>query len=178
VVAEGFAEMELDEVEEWLHRDTRKLTLAVQAVIRATAAFDQQKIDALGRAFRTGVTDSAKVDESLFVVVALGALERPHIDVLHILASEEPPLWSEQHDHANESKDAAPRAWFIAGLTKRLPHLQDVMPALELTLRTSGITRRTEGFGGPYADVQLTALGRLCVDYLSADSASAVDTAE
>jgi hypothetical protein len=28
----------------------------------------------------------------------------------------------------------------------------------------------------PYDDVQLTALGRLCVDYLSADPASAADT--
>jgi hypothetical protein len=67
--------------------------------------------------------------------------------------------------------------WFIAGLTKRLPHLQEVMPALELTLRTSGITRRTEGLFAD-TDVHLTALGRLCVDYLSADSASTPHTAE
>jgi hypothetical protein len=149
VVATAFAEMEPDQVEEWLQHDTRNLTLAVQAVIQATAAFDHQKIDALGRAFRSGVTDSARVDESLLVVLALGALERPHIDLLHVVACEEPLLWSEQHDQANESKDARPRVWFIAGLTKRLPHLQEVMPALELTLRTSGITRRTEGYGGP-----------------------------
>jgi hypothetical protein len=173
VVATAFAEMEPDRVEEWLQHDTRNLTLAVQAVIQATAAFDQQKIDALGRAFRTGVTDGARVDESLLVVLALGALERPHIDVLHVVAYEEPPLWSVQHDQANESEDAGPRAWFIAGLTKRLPHLQEVMPALELTLRTSGITWRTEGFGGPLNDVHLMPLGRLCVDYLSADPASA-----
>jgi hypothetical protein len=56
--------------------------------------------------------------------------------------------------------------------------LREVMPALELTLRTNGVTRRTEGYGGPYDDVQLTALGRLCVDYLSADPASAADTVE
>jgi hypothetical protein len=178
VVAAGFAQMEPSEVEDWLHRDTRNLTLAVQAVIQATAAFDQQKIAALGSAFRTGVTDSAKVDESLLVVIALGALERPHIDLLHVLAFEEPPLWSEQHDQANESKDAAPRAWFIAGLTKRLPHLQEVMPAPELTLRTSGITWRTEGYGGPDNDVRLIALGQLCVEYLSADPASPDDPAE
>jgi hypothetical protein len=61
---------------------------------------------------------------------------------------------------------------------KRLPHLQEVMPALAMTLRTSGITRRTEGFGGPFNDVQLTELGRLCVEYLSADPASATDTVE
>jgi hypothetical protein len=145
VVATAFAEMEPDQVEEWLQHDTRNLTLAVQA----TAAFDHQKIDARGRAFRSGVTDSARVDESLLVVLAFGALERPHIDLLHVVACEEPLLWSEQHDQANESKDAQPRVWFIAGLTKRLPHLQEVMPALELTLRTSGITRRTEGYGGP-----------------------------
>jgi hypothetical protein len=108
VVAEGFAQMGPDEVEEWLYRDTRNLALVVQAVIRATAAFDQQKIDALGRAFHTGVTDGARVDESLLVVLALGALERPHIDVLHVVAYEAPPLWSEQHDQPNESKDAAP----------------------------------------------------------------------
>jgi len=178
VVAEGFGQMEPGEVEEWLHSDTRNLTLAVQAVIRATAAFDQQKIDALGRAFRTGVMDSARVDESLLVVLALGALERPHIDVLHVVACEVPQLWSEQHDRANESEDARPRAWFIDGLTKRLPHLREVMPALELTLRTSGITRRRDGYGGPFNDVRLTALGRLCVDYLSADPVSTADTAE
>jgi hypothetical protein len=178
VVADGFAQMEPDEVEEWLHRDTRNLTLAVQAVIRATAAFDQQKIDALGRAFRTGVTDGARVDESLLLVLALGALERPHIDVLHVVACEEPPSWGEQHDQANESADARPRRWFIAGLTKRLPHLRAVMPALELTLRASGITWRGEGYGGPFNDVQLTALGQLCVDYLSADPAAAADTVE
>ena len=129
VVATVFAEMEPDQVEEWLQHDTRNLTLAVQAAIQATAAFDHQKIDALGRAFRSGVTDSARVDESLLVVLALGALERPHIDLLHVVACEEPLLWSEQHDQANESKDARPRVWFIAGLTKRLPHLQEVMPA-------------------------------------------------
>lgn len=67
VVATAFAEMEPDQVEEWLQHDTRNLTLAVQAVIQATAAFDHQKIDALGRAFRSGVTDSARVDESLLV---------------------------------------------------------------------------------------------------------------
>jgi hypothetical protein len=178
VVAEGFAEMELDEVEEWLHSDTRNLTLAVQAVIRVTAAFDQQKIDALAGAFCTGVTDGARVDESLLAVLALGALERPHIDVLHVVTFEEPPLWSEQHDQSNESGDARPRAWFIAGLTKRLPHLQEVMPAPELTLRTSGITWRTEGYGGPDNDVRLTAFGQLCVDYLSADPASPGDPAE
>jgi hypothetical protein len=178
VVAAGFAQMEPDEVEEWLHRDTRNLTLAVQAVIRATAAFDQQKIAALGRAFRAGVTDSAKVDEALLVVLALGALERPHIDVLHVVAGEGPPFWNEQHDRANEDDDAFLGAWSIAGLTKRLLHLQEVIPALELTLRTSGITRRTEGFGGPFDDVQLTALGQLCVEYLSADQASAADAAE
>jgi hypothetical protein len=61
---------------------------------------------------------------------------------------------------------------------KRLPHLHEVMPALELTLRTSGITWRTEGFGGPFNDLQLAALGQLCVDYLSADPASAADPAE
>jgi hypothetical protein len=38
------------------------------------------------------------------------------------------------------------------------------MPAPELTLRTSGITWRTEGYGGPDNDVRLTALGELCVD--------------
>jgi len=179
IVAEGFAQMEPGEVEEWLHRDTRNLTLAVQAVIRATAAFDQQKIDALGRAFRTGVTDSARVDESLLVVLALGALERPHIDVLHVIAYEEPPLWSEQHGKADESQDAPSRTWFIAGLMRRLPHLSDVMQVLELTLRTSGITSRTEGaYGGVISDVQLTPLGRLCVDYLSAAPASTADAAE
>jgi hypothetical protein len=38
------------------------------------------------------------------------------------------------------------------------------MPAPELTLRTSGITWRTEGYGGPDNDLRLTALGELCVD--------------
>ena len=38
------------------------------------------------------------------------------------------------------------------------------MPAPELTLRTSGITWRTEGYGGADNDVRLTALGELCVD--------------
>jgi hypothetical protein len=38
------------------------------------------------------------------------------------------------------------------------------MPAPELTLRTSGITWRTEGYGGPDNDVRLTAAGELCVD--------------
>jgi hypothetical protein len=38
------------------------------------------------------------------------------------------------------------------------------MPAPELTLPTSGITWRTEGYGGPDNDVRLTALGELCVD--------------
>jgi hypothetical protein len=38
------------------------------------------------------------------------------------------------------------------------------MPAPELTLRTSGITWRTEGYGGPDNDVRLTAPGELCVD--------------
>jgi hypothetical protein len=179
VVSTAFAEIEPDQVEEWLQHDTRNLTLAVQAVIQATAAFDQQKIDALARAFRTGVTDSARVDESLLVVLALGALERPHIDVLHVVACEEPPLWSEQHDQDDESKDALRPAWFIAGLAKRLPHLREVMPVLELTLRTSGCTSRTEAaFGGTMTDVLLTTLGGLCVDYLSADRASAEDTPE
>jgi hypothetical protein len=179
VVAAAFGDMKPDEVEEWLQRNTPNLTLAVQAVIQATAAFDHQKIAALGRAFRAGVTDSARVDESLLVVLALGALERPHIDVLCVVAYEEPPLWSEQHDEPSESEAALPGSlWFVAGLTKRLPHLQEVMPVLEQTLRSNGITRRTEGFGGPFTDVQLTALGRLCVDYLSADPASAAGTVE
>jgi hypothetical protein len=38
------------------------------------------------------------------------------------------------------------------------------MPAPELTLRTSGITCRTESYGGPDNDVRLTALRELCVD--------------
>ena len=38
------------------------------------------------------------------------------------------------------------------------------MPAPEFTLRTSGITWRTEGYGGPDNDVRLSALGELCVD--------------
>src|SRR5215207_7720836 len=38
------------------------------------------------------------------------------------------------------------------------------MPAPELTLRTSGITWRTEGNGGPDNDVRLTAPGEPCVD--------------
>jgi hypothetical protein len=109
LVAAAFADMEPDQVEEWLQRDTRNLTLAVQAVIQATAAFDQQKIDALGRAFRTGVTESGRVDESILVALALGALERPHIDVLHVIVYEDPPLWSEQHDQSDESRDALPR---------------------------------------------------------------------
>jgi hypothetical protein len=66
VVAAGFAEMEPKEVETWLERDTRNLTLAVQSVIQARAAFDEQKLGALGHAFRAGVTDGARVDESLF----------------------------------------------------------------------------------------------------------------
>ena len=74
--------------------------------------------------------------------------------------------------------DTRPRAWFIAGLTKQLRHLHEVMPAPELTLRTSGITWRTEGFGGPFNNAQLTELGQLCVDYLSAGPASAADPAE
>jgi hypothetical protein len=47
--------MKPDEVEEWLQHDTHNLTLAVQAVIQATAAFDEEKVAALGRAFRIGV---------------------------------------------------------------------------------------------------------------------------
>ena len=61
-------------------------------VVQARAAFDEQKIAALGRAFRAGVTDTAKVDESLLVVLALGTLERPHIDVLHVIALVDPLL--------------------------------------------------------------------------------------
>jgi hypothetical protein len=38
---------------------------------------------------------------------------------------EEPPLWSDQHGEVNEIEDARPGEWFIAGLTKRLPHLQE-----------------------------------------------------
>jgi hypothetical protein len=38
------------------------------------------------------------------------------------------------------------------------------MPAPEPTLCTSGVTWRTEGYGGPDNDVRLTALGELCVD--------------
>jgi hypothetical protein len=172
VVAEGFAQMDPDEVREWLDRDTRNLTLAVQSVIQATATFDEQKIAALGRAFRAGVTDSAKVDESLLVVIALGALERPHIDLLHVIACEEPPLWKEEDLEADERRYGSSRAWFVADLSKRLPHLREVMKALELTLRSSGITSRNESYGGPFSDARLTPLGRLCVDYLSIDPAA------
>jgi hypothetical protein len=44
------------------------------------------------------------------------------------------------------------------------------MPAPELTLRTSGITWRTEGYDGPDNDVRLTALGELYVDGAAASS--------
>ena len=67
---------------------------------------DDEKIDALGRAFRSGVTDSASRR------VAFGGPLWAHwsadIDLLHVVACEEPLLWSEQHDQANESKDARP----------------------------------------------------------------------
>ena len=43
VVATAFAGMEPDQVEEWLQHDTRNLTLAVQAVIQATAALITRK---------------------------------------------------------------------------------------------------------------------------------------
>ena len=38
------------------------------------------------------------------------------------------------------------------------PDPAPLMSAPELTLRTSGITWRTEGYGGPDNDVRLTAL--------------------
>jgi hypothetical protein len=44
------------------------------------------------------------------------------------------------------------------------PDPAPLMSAPELTLRTSGITWRTEGYGGPDNDVRLSALGELCVD--------------
>lgn len=65
VVEAGFQDLSPAAVEEWLDQDTRHLTLAVHSVLRATAAFDTQKIEALGRAFRAGVVDEAKVDESI-----------------------------------------------------------------------------------------------------------------
>ena len=80
----------------------RNLTLAVQAVIQATAAFDHQKIDALGRAFRSGLNGICDHRRVAFggPRFVLGALERPHIDLLHVVACEEPLLWSEQRDQA------------------------------------------------------------------------------
>jgi hypothetical protein len=175
VVATGFTGMEPAEVEDWLERDTRNLTLAVQAVIHARAAYDEQKLAALGRAFRTGVTDSARVDESLLVVAALGTLERPHIDLLHAIAFEEPPP-SEEQDRSREYRGERlwpypmRPVWFIGGLRTRLPHLHEVIPWLEFMLRSNGITENvfTNG-GGPISDaVQLTMLGQRCTDYLSA----------
>jgi hypothetical protein len=56
--------------------------------------------------------------------------------------------------------------------------LREVMPALELTLRSSGITSRIEGFGGPLSDVQVTTLGRLCIDYLSINPAAPTHVSE
>ena len=166
VVATALAEMEPDQVEEWLQHDTCNLTLAVQAVIQATAAFDHQKIDALGRVFRSGVTDSARVDESLLVVLALGALERPHIDPLHVVACEEPLLWSEQHDQANERKDARPRVVHCWS--------DEAAAALARGDASSGAhaphKRHHTAYGElrwPDNDVQLMPLGRLCVDCLS-----------
>lgn len=93
-------------------------------------------------------------------------MERPHIDLLQIIANEEPSLWSVQHDRADEGEDASQRAWFAAGLQKRLPHLATLLLLLETQLRTAGVTRRTEGFGGPRSDVILTPLGLVCVEYL------------
>ena len=50
------------------------------------------------------------------------------------------------------------------------PDPAPLMSAPELTLRTSGITWRTEGYGGPDNDVLLSALGELCVDVQRASS--------
>ena len=183
MVAAGFADMEPAEVEIWLQQDTRNLSLAVQSVIQARAAFDEQKIAALGRAFRAGVTDAAKVDESLLVVLALGTLERPHIDVLHVIALEEPP-WRSRYYNPTSEEDPSPapipdnpaevvdsegdpryeRSWTNDGLTKRLPHLAQAIPWLEQTLRTNGITERNF-IGGT---LNVSTLGQLCVDYLRA----------
>jgi hypothetical protein len=84
-----------------------------------------------------------------------------------VVVNEEAPLWSEQHDRSDEGEDAKRRTWFIAGLRKRLPHLADLLPWLETQLRIAGVTWRTEGFGGPRADVELSCLGRQCVTYLN-----------
>jgi hypothetical protein len=154
-------------------RSTERLHLTISSLRAGHQTLWDDKVTALARALADGLADDARVDHQLLVVSALADLEKPHLQVLDVLA-----------DGAGYEGAAVFSAVFHRqALVDRLPHLEDLLPVLINTLVRQGLATedqdwfaalrppdapvpRLQGTVSPPREVSITAFGMECLDYL------------
>lgn len=162
------AGLSVEQVDQWATEDPDRFGLISDAIQAASTTFDEDKVRALGRVLASGISEDARVGEATLLVRALASLEAPHIAVLRVLTTETAPSWEEQTGERQNDETAQLYAgrWGLRGLQQEMPEFAAVLAPVEMTLRTMGITARTEDAIGQPDDVLLTSFGALCVEYL------------
>ncbi|MDG4764423.1 hypothetical protein O7632_09950 [Solwaraspora sp. WMMD406] len=136
--------------------DPRELELFAQVAEVASRSLDGWKVDLLARIFVHGTQDEDKVDGAVLAFDAVRQLERPHLRLLKILASENP-----------NSRDGR---WSEKSVVAADPGLTEGYDALISKLGSVGMVIDTDvdavmGYSG--GSWKLTSLGRRCAGYLA-----------
>lgn len=162
------AEMTAEDFTAWVAADARHQGLLLAVVEAAARSTAEVHLDALARVLadgiRAGVHDDARVDESTLIAGALGAFGHAHVQVLALLAEEDPQA----------VREGSTSAYALGHVAVRRRHLAASVDALAAVLVAHGaVARDTSRWDRiDAAHYAVTAFGRGCLRYLDDRAAS------
>lgn len=167
-----------EELLERIRADERLLELAAAVIAAAAETVLQAKIRALGQALARGTlaTDDAEIDQERFMVGTLGALQAPHVRVLHKI-SRRYSGYGQRH-----TPEGQPQAhgWTFEDLAARLPGMRPVLRPILSALTANALIFDTAvgmwGFSSGKSERWIiTDYGRQVLDLLEAQGAEEPD---
>ena len=175
VTAAQAREETVDELLKRALEDDESQELFVRVGVAARDAALREKRVALGRALAAGLGagESAVNDELLFVR-AIDALDKPHIQLLHVMTGTRPGT-------GPMAGQALTDGWTRENLTPFVPTLSRHLPSLLATLEQHGLIESQivdtwNELGATYYNV--TSAGRVCLGRLTLDAQQAPEVDE
>ena len=167
--ATALAGVSAEELAAWLEADPARAGLLVAVVEAAARSSSQAHLDALAHVLAHGIVDDARVDEDALAAGALGALGPAHLQVLTIVAREDPEA----------TQQGLTSAYTLQDVWQRRPHLETSIDALMAALVSTGAVRvdaTTNARVSGTTFYTATSFGLRCLSFLNERAAPIDDS--